>query len=197
MNYSTRTSHLKPEGAYQVLAKANELAASGRDIIHFEIGQPDFDTFTNISQAGIRAITEGRTRYTPPAGMPSLREAVAEDCSRRRGINIDPEEVIIGPGAKPALFFTTLALVEPGDEVIYPDPGFPTYAAMIGIAGGVGVPVPLSEESDFSFDLAAFDRLINDRTRLIILNSPGNPTGGVMPLTDLQHVAEAAQRHDC
>src|SRR5512135_3682326 len=125
MNYSTRTSHLKPEGAYQVLAKANELAASGRDIIHFEIGQPDFDTYTNISLAGIRAITEGRTRYTPPQGMPGLREAIAEDCQARRGIQVTPAEVIVGPGTKPAMFFTTLALVEQGDEVIYPDPGFP------------------------------------------------------------------------
>jgi aspartate/methionine/tyrosine aminotransferase len=197
MDFTHRTSHLRPEGAYQVLARANQLEATGREIIHFEIGQPDFDTFSNISLAGIRAITEGRTRYTPPAGMPSLREVIAEDSGRRRGISIAPEEVVVGPGAKPALFFPTLTLVEPGNEVIYPDPGFPTYEAMIRVAGGVPVAVPLLEENNFSFDLAAFDRLVNARTRLIILNSPGNPTGGVMPRADLEHIAQRAIQNDC
>lgn len=197
MSYAQRTDHLKPEGAYQVLAKANQLEAAGKEIIHFEIGQPDFDTFSNVSLSGIRAITEGRTRYTPPAGMPLLKEVIAEDCGRRRGIHIDPEEVVVGPGAKPALFFPTLALIEPGDEVIYPNPGFPTYEAMIKVAGGVPVAVPLLEENNFSFDLAAFDRLVNQRTKLIILNSPSNPTGGVMPLADLEHIAEKALQYDC
>jgi len=197
MAYAQRTSHLRPEGAYQVLARANQLEASGREIIHFEIGQPDFDTFSNISLAGIQAIREGRTRYTPPAGMPSLREVIAEDSGRRRGINIAPDEVVVGPGAKPALFFPTLTLVEAGDEVIYPDPGFPTYEAMIRLAGGVPVAVPLLEENNFSFDLDAFDRLVNVRTRLIILNSPSNPTGGVMPRADLEHIAQKAMQVDC
>jgi aspartate/methionine/tyrosine aminotransferase len=179
-----------------VLARANQLEAAGKEIIHFEIGQPDFDTFPNISMAGIRAISEGRTRYTSPSGMPSLREAIAEDCGRRRGIPIAPDEVVVGPGAKPALFFPTLALVEPGDEVIYPDPGFPTYEAMIRVAGGIPVAVPLLEENNFSFDLEAFDRLVNERTRLVILNSPGNPTGGVMPLADLEHITEKALEYD-
>ena len=196
MAYAQRTGHLKPEGAYQVLAKANQLEAAGKEIIHFEIGQPDFDTFPNVSMAGIRAITEGRTRYTSPSGMPSLQKVIAEDCGRRRGIHIDPEEVVVGPGAKPALFFPTLALVEPGDEVIYPDPGFPTYEAMIRVAGGVPVAVPLLEENSFSFDLAAFDRLVNKRTKLVIINSPSNPTGGVMPLADLQHIAQKALEYD-
>jgi aspartate aminotransferase len=197
MSYAQRTDHLTPEGAYQVLAKANQLEAAGKEIIHFEIGQPDFDTFSNVSMAGIRAITEGRTRYTPPAGMPSLKDVIAEDCGRRRGIQIHPDEIVIGPGAKPALFFPTLALIEPGDEVIYPNPGFPTYEAMIRVAGGVPVAVPLLEENNFSFDLGIFDRLVNPRTKLIILNSPSNPTGGVMPLADLQHIAEQALRYDC
>jgi aspartate/methionine/tyrosine aminotransferase len=197
MTFSARTSHLKPEGAYQVLARTNQLEAAGREILHFEIGQPDFDTFSNISQAGIRAIHENRTRYTSPAGLPTLREVIAKDCGERRGIHIDPGEVVVGPGAKPALFFPTLALVEPGDEVIYPDPGFPTYEAMIRLAGGVPVAVPLLEENNFSFDLEKFDSLVNARTKLIILNSPGNPTGGVMPQADLEHVAEKAQQHDC
>lgn len=197
MTYAERTTHLRAEGAYQVLAKANQLEATGREIIHFEIGQPDFDTFSNISMAGIRAIAEGRTRYTPPSGMPSLQQAIADDCGQRRGIHIDPAEVVVGPGAKPALFFPTLSLVEPGDEVIYPNPGFPTYEAMIRVAGGVPVAVPLLEKNNFSFDLEAFDRLISERTKLIILNSPSNPTGGVMPLADLEHIAEKAITFDC
>ncbi|MCX6082388.1 MAG: pyridoxal phosphate-dependent aminotransferase [Chloroflexi bacterium] len=197
MTYAQRTTHLKPEGAYQVLAKANQLEATGREIVHFEIGQPDFDTFANVSMAGIRAITEGRTRYTSPSGMPSLQQVIADDCGRRRGIHIDPAEVVVGPGAKPALFFPTMALIEPGDEVIYPNPGFPTYEAMILVAGGVPVPVPLLEENNFSFDLDVFDRLVNARTKMIIINSPSNPTGGVVPMADLEHIAEKAMQYDC
>jgi aspartate/methionine/tyrosine aminotransferase len=197
MMYAQRTTHLKPEGAYQVLAKANQLEAAGREIVHFEIGQPDFDTFSNVSMAGIRAITEGRTRYTPPSGMPSLQQVIADDCGRRRGIHIDPAEVVVGPGAKPALFFPTMALVEPGDEVIYPNPGFPTYEAMILVAGGIPVAVPLLEENNFSFDLTVFDQLVNARTKMIIINSPSNPTGGVMPMADLEHIAAKAKEFDC
>jgi aspartate/methionine/tyrosine aminotransferase len=192
-----RTDHLRPEGAYQVLARAQQMEAEGQEIIHLEIGQPDFETFANISLAGIRAVAAGRTRYTPPAGTPSLREAIAEDAGRRRGIRVHADEVVVSPGAKPNLFFPTLALVEPGDEVIYPDPGFPTYEAMIRVAGGVPVPVPLREAAGFSFDLEAFDRAVNARTRLVILNSPGNPTGGVIPLADLEHIAAQAQRCGC
>ena len=142
------------------------------------------------------AIQEGYTRYTPSAGMPALRKAIAEDAGAGAGFDFEPAQVVVGPGAKPALFFPTLALVRPGDEVIYPDPGFPTYAAMIEVAGGMPVPVPLREEEDFSFDLEAFDRLVNDRTRMIVLNSPSNPTGGVMPLAALEHIAEVARERD-
>ncbi len=197
MTYAQRTTHLKPEGAYQVLAKANQLEATGREIVHFEIGQPDFDTFANVSMAGIRAITEGRTRYTPPSGMPSLQQVIADDCGKRRGIHIEPAEVVVGPGAKPALFFPTMALIEPGDEVIYPNPGFPTYEAMILVAGGVPVAVPLLEESNFSFNMDEFDKLVNARTKMIIINSPSNPTGGVMPMADLEHIAAKAIEFDC
>jgi aspartate aminotransferase len=197
MVFAERVIHLKGEGAYQVLAKAQALEREGREIIHLEIGEPDFKTAPHISMTGIKAIAEGRTRYNPPRGILELREAIAADAGRRRGLTFTPAQVVISPGAKPNLFFPTLALVEPGDEVIYPDPGFPTYEAMIRVAGGVPVPVPLLEENDFSFDLEAFDRLISGRTRLIILNSPGNPTGGVMPRPDLEHIAEAALRHDC
>ena len=194
--FAERVNHLAPEGAYQMLAQAQALEAAGREIIHLEIGQPDMPTFENVARAGVQAIQDGRTRYNPPPGVGALREAIAEDAGRRRGIEVRPSQVIVGPGAKPLLFFPTLALVRPGDEVIYPDPGFPTYAAMIGVAGGVPVPVPLREEEDFAFDLAAFDRLVSDRTRLIILNSPSNPTGGVLPMPVLEHIADAAQRHD-
>jgi aspartate/methionine/tyrosine aminotransferase len=197
MTFATRTAHLKPEGAYQVLARANQLEAAGRDIVHLEIGQPDYATFENVSNAGIEAIRTGKTRYTPPAGMSSLREVIAEDGGNRRGIKFTADEVVVSPGGKPNLFFPTLALVEPGDEVIYPNPGFPTYEAMIKVAGGIPVAVPLLEENNFSFDLTAFDKLINERTKLIILNSPSNPTGGIIPLEDLVHIAAQAERFNC
>ena len=196
MSFAPRVTHLMPEGAYQVLAHAQELERQGREIIHLEIGEPDFRTPEHISQAGIAAIEEGRTRYNPPNGILELREVLAEQAGKQRGIQIKAEQVVVSPGAKPNLFFPTLALVEPGDEVIYPNPGFPTYEAMIGVAGGVAVPVPLVEEKDFSFDLEAFDRLLSGRTKLIILNSPGNPTGGVMPKADLEYIAAAAIEYD-
>jgi aspartate/methionine/tyrosine aminotransferase len=194
--FARRTEHLAPEGAYQVLGRAQALEAAGRNIIHFEIGQPDFETFQNIRDAGREAIAQGRTRYTAPAGMPELRQAIARAAGAQRGLHFEPEQVVVSPGAKPNLFFAALALIEPGDEVLYPDPGFPTYRAMIEVAGGTAVPVPLEEENDFSFDLQAFDRLISERTRLIILNSPANPTGGIIPRADLSHIAEAAVRYD-
>jgi aspartate aminotransferase len=196
MEFAECVRNLKPEGAYHMLARAQALEAQGRAIIHLEIGQPDVPTFANVAQAGIRAIEAGHTTYNPPAGIPALRQAIAADAGRRRGIEIAPAQVVVGPGAKPILFFPTLALVRPGDEVLYPDPGFPTYAAMIDVAGGAPVPVPLREETDFAFDLDAFDRLVSDRTRLVILNSPGNPTGGVLAWPVLEHIAAAAHHHD-
>lgn len=192
MKFTERTQHLVAEGAYQVLAKAQELEAQGRNIIHLEIGQPDFETFPNINQAGISAIQDGYTRYTPPVGMKSLREVISREAGKQRSMEFAPDQVVISPGAKPNLFFPTLALVEKGDEVIYPNPGFPTYEAMIRIAGGIPVPVPLLENNQFSFDLKAFDKLLSDRTKLIILNSPSNPTGGIIPKDDLEHIAQAA-----
>jgi aspartate aminotransferase len=197
MSLAQRTEHLSPEGAYQVLARAQALEAGGKHMIHLEIGEPDFNTPANVSLAGIEAIASGQTRYNPPAGLPRLREAIAEFAGKQRGLKFEPGQVVVGPGAKPILFFPTLALVDPGDEVIYPDPGFPTYEAMIELAGGVPRPVPLKEENQFSFDLAAFDKLLGPKTKLIILNSPSNPTGGVMPQADLEHVAKAAIEHDC
>jgi len=147
-------------------------------------------------RAGIDAIQAGHTRYGPPAGLPALRQAIATAAGQQRGIEVKASQVVVGPGAKPALFFPTLALVHPGDEVIYPDPGFPTYAAMIGVAQGVPVPVPLDEDNDFAFNLDRFDRALNDRTRAIVLNSPSNPTGGVLSRAVLEHIAAAARERD-
>jgi len=192
MDFAERVTKLVPEGAYYMLGRAQALEAVGKKIIHLEIGQPDVPTFENIARAGTQAIQEGYTRYTPAAGMPALRQAIAEEAGRRRRVRFEPQQVVIGPGAKPALFFPTLALVRSGDEVIYPDPGFPTYAAMIEVAGGTPVPVPLREEEDFSFDLKVFDRLVSNHTRMIVLNSPSNPTGGVMPPSALEHIASVA-----
>ena len=194
--FTERVSHLRPEGAYAVLARAQALEAQGRKIIHLEIGQPDFPTPPHVSEAGINAIRSGKTKYTPPAGLPHFREVIAEYAGRQRGIQVEASQVVVGTGSKPGLFFPTLALVSPGDEVIYPDPGFPTYEAMIRVAGGIPVPIPLREENQFSFDLEVFDSKINHRTRLVILNSPGNPTGGVIPMDDLHHIASQVIQHD-
>jgi aspartate aminotransferase len=194
--FTDRVAHLRPEGAYAVLARAQALEAQGKKIIHFEIGQPDFPTPKHVSEAGINAIRAGKTKYTPPAGIPQFREIIAEAAGRQRGLKIHPGQVVVGTGSKPGLFFPTLALVSPGDEVIYPDPGFPTYEAMIQVAGGIPIPIPLREENHFSFDLDIFDSKISDRTRLIILNSPGNPTGGVIPFEDLKYIASKVIEHN-
>jgi aspartate/methionine/tyrosine aminotransferase len=195
--FAQRTNDLRLEGAYQVLARAQELEALGKDIIHLEIGEPDFATPANIGQAAAQAIADGKTHYNPSAGIRELRVLIAEDAGRRRGLTFHPEQVVVSPGAKPNLFFPALALVNPGEEVVYPDPGFPTYEAMIGVTGAIARPVALLESNGFSIDREDLARQVNARTRLIILNSPGNPTGGVIPQADLEFVAELAQRHDC
>lgn len=191
-SFAQRVLPLKPEGAYDVLNRAKELEAAGRRIIHLEIGQPDFPTPDHVAQAGCDAIREGRTRYTTPAGSRELRAAIAEYAGAQRGLPIRPEEVIVGPGGKPALFFPILALVEPGDEVITPDPGFPSYVATIRVAGGV--PVPVKPPGVDGFDPGEIVEKITPRTRLIIINSPSNPTGGVLSPSDLEVIAEAALR---
>jgi aspartate/methionine/tyrosine aminotransferase len=196
MTFSSRVTHLRPEGAYAVFNRVLELEAQGRRIIHLEMGQPDFATPAHVAEAGIKAIRGGKTRYTSPAGIMQFRELIAEDAGQRRDLKISPAQVVVGAGSKPGLFFPTLALVEPGDEVIYPDPGFPTYEAMIRVAGGVPIPMPLVEENQFSFDLNVFDEKISDRTKLIVLNSPGNPTGGVIPFNVLKHIADKARQHN-
>jgi len=196
MEFAERVSTLEPEGAYAVLARAQALEKAGRDIVHLEIGQPDFPTPAHVSAAGAQAILDGHTRYNPPAGLKSLREAIAAQAGAQRGLRFDSEQVVVGPGAKPGLFFSTLAVVNPGDEVIYPDPGFPTYPAMVAVAGGIPRPVPLLEANRFSLDLEIFESLVTERTRLIILNSPGNPTGGVIPHSDLDRIAQIARERE-
>jgi aspartate aminotransferase len=196
MAFAHRIDHLKAEGAYAVLARAQALEAQGREIIHLEIGQPDFDTYPHIALAGIRAITAGKTRYNPPSGVVDLRKAIAQVAGRQRGIEFFADQVIIAPGTKPLLLLPMMAILEPGDEVIYPDPGFPSYEAAIGLAGAVAVPVPLLEDKGYDLDLEAFDAAIGPRTRMILLNSPSNPTGGIHSPQTLAHVAEAAHRYD-
>lgn len=197
MQLASRMSRLGTETAFEVLAKAKALEARGRHMIHLEIGEPDFDTPRNICDAAIEALNRGETHYNPSAGIPQLREAIAQDISRRRGIKAMPEEVVVTPGAKPIMFFTVLSLAEKGDEVIYPNPGFPIYESVIKWSGATAVPLPLKEEFEFRFDLEDLRRLVNDRTKLIIINSPQNPTGGVLTKEDIEEIARLAQKHDC
>jgi aspartate aminotransferase len=194
--FTQRVGHIEPEGAYAVLAKARALEAEGREIIHFEIGEPDFDTYPNVAQAGIRAISNGKTRYNPPSGIPALRQALANDAGQRRGVGFTPEQVVIGPGTKPFMILPMLAILEPGDEVICPDPGFPSYAAAVGIAGATPVSLPLLEKHHFDIDLDVLDALISPKTRMIILNSPSNPTGSVLSAGTMAHIADVAINND-
>jgi aspartate aminotransferase len=191
-----RMSRLGTESAFDVLVRAQELEADGREIIHLEIGEPDFPTASHIVEAAAQALRGGWTHYGPSAGLSQLREAVAEDASRRRDIAVDPAEVVITPGAKPIMFFTILALVERGDEVLYPNPGFPIYESMINFVDGRPVPYSLPEERDFGIDVGEILTKITDRTRLVILNSPHNPTGGAVARSDLATLAEALVGRD-
>jgi len=190
-----RIGRLGTESAFDVLGKARALERQGRDIIHLEIGEPDFATPPHIVAAAKKALDDGYTHYGPTPGLPELREAVARHVSETRGIPVQPDQVVVTPGAKPIMFFSILALVNPGDEVILPDPGFPIYASVVRFAGGVPVPIPLMEQRDFGFDLDEFERRAGPQTKLIILNSPQNPTGGVLSPTDLRRIAAVAQRH--
>jgi aspartate aminotransferase len=196
LRLARRMSRLGTETAFEVLVKARALEAKGRDIVHLEIGEPDFDTPRNVVDAGVKALQGGWTHYGPSAGLPKLREAVAHDAGHRRGVKVDPSEVVVVPGGKPIIFFAMLALIEEGDEVIYPNPGFPIYESMIDFAGGKAVPVALREEMDFRLDVSELASLITDRARVIILNSPQNPTGGMMTEQDIREVARAIGDRD-
>ncbi|WP_119071261.1 pyridoxal phosphate-dependent aminotransferase [Rubrobacter indicoceani] len=195
MKVAGRIGRLGTESAFSVLAKAKALEAAGRDIIHLEIGEPDFETPPHIVEAGCRALRDGHTHYTPAAGVTELREAIAEDVSRSRGIEVNPAQVVVTPGGKPIMFFAMLALVEPGDEVVLPNPAFPIYESMVRFAGGVPVLVPLRQENDFRFDLDEFRAALSERTRLVVLNSPANPTGGVLRREDFAAIAEALREY--
>src|SRR5579863_3592067 len=196
LRLAERMSRLGTETAFEVLNRARALEAQGKDIIHLEIGEPDFDTPSNVVDSGIAALRAGWTHYGPSAGFPELRQAIAEEISRTRGVNVAPEEVVVVPGGKPIIFFSILALINEGDEVIYPNPGFPIYESMIRYVGGRAVPIRLREEKDFSLDVDELAHLITDRTRLVILNSPHNPTGGVLSKRDLEQIAAAIGDRD-
>lgn len=193
---AARVRDLGQETAFEVLNRARALEAQGRHILHLEIGEPDFDTPAHVVGAGQRALAEGHTHYGPGAGLPGLRRAVAEYVARTRGVEVAPERVAITPGAKPVMAYAVLALVEPGDEVLYPDPGFPIYESLVRFAGGTPVAMPLREERGFRFDPDEFRSLVGDRTRLVILNSPHNPTGGVLTQADLAAIAHEARERD-
>lgn len=196
MNFAERMSRLGTESAFEVLAKAQRLEAQGRNVIHLEIGQPDFQTPMNICQAAFQAMKDGYTGYAPAAGLPQLRQAIAQYVAQTRGVEVHPDEVVVTPGAKPIIFFTILALVDTGDEVIYPDPGFPVYESVINFVGGKAIPLALREEVGFRFRIEDLEQAISPRTQLLILNSPQNPTGGVLQLEDLEAIANLAERHN-
>jgi len=196
MKLADRMDRLGTETAFEVLAKAKALEAKGREIIHLEIGEPDFDTPVHIREAAKKALDEGYTHYGPAAGIPELREAIAESIGATRNISVNPDQVVVTLGAKPIMFFSILALTQAGDEVIYPNPGFPIYESVINFTGAKAVPIPLREEKEFRFDVNELRPLINDRTRMIILNSPHNPTGGMLSLSDLEAVAEMISGRD-
>lgn len=196
MRYADRMAKLGTETAFDVLVKARALEAQGREVIHLEIGEPDFDTPQHIIAAGQSALEQGFTHYGPSAGLPELRQAIADEVAKTRHINVQPEQVVVTPGAKPIMFYVILALAQAGDEVIYPNPGFPIYESVIRFVGAKPVPVALREARNFSLDVNELRDLVSERTRLIILNSPHNPTGGILPQDDLKTIAEiATQQH--
>jgi aspartate aminotransferase len=189
LQLADRMSRLGTETAFEVLSKARALERQGKKIVHLEIGEPDFNTPENVVEAGVDALRKGWTHYGPSAGLPELRQAIADYVSRTRGVKVSSEEVVVVPGGKPIIFFTILSLIDEGDEVIYPNPGFPIYESMIRYVGGRAVAIRLREERDFSLDVNELASLISDRTKLIIINSPQNPTGGVLARRDIEQIA--------
>jgi aspartate aminotransferase len=191
-----RMSRLGTESAFEVLARAKAMEASGAQVIHLEIGEPDFPTAPHIVDAAIEAMRAGQTHYVPAPGIPALREAVASFLERTGRMRTSPDRVIVTPGAKPIMFFTIMALCGAGDEVLYPDPSFPMYESITGFAGAVGVPIPLREGNDFRIDTAELEQLVTDRSKLLIINSPHNPCGSALTRADCEAIAGIAQRHD-
>lgn len=196
IKFAERMNRLGTESAFEVLARARHLESQGRSIIHLEIGQPDFPTPDNICEAACQAMKQGYTGYGPAAGLMEFRQAIADHITRTRGIEVLPNEVVVTPGAKPIIFFTLMALVDAGDEVIYPNPGFPVYESVINFVGAKAISLPLLEEIDFRFRMDDLIDAISDRTRLLILNSPQNPTGGLLTEEDLAAIAQLAKEHN-
>lgn len=196
MKLAKRMARLGTETAFRVLAKAQALEAKGIDVVHLEIGEPDFDTSKNISEAATKALGEGYTHYCNSQGIVPLRTEIAKEMERTRGVTIDPNRVVVTPGAKPIMFYSILALLGEGDEAIYPNPGFPIYESMINFIGAKPVPIPLREELDFRLDIDELRSKITPHTKLIIINSPQNPTGGVLELDDVRAIADIAREHD-
>jgi aspartate aminotransferase len=188
--FASRVMDLGTEKAFEVLSKCKKLESEGKNIIHLQIGEPDFDTPRNIIDAGVSALRGGYTHYTPNTGLLEAKEAVVEYVKKYKNIDTNPEEVVIVPGGKPTMFFAILALVEPGDEVIYPNPGYPIYESLIRFAGGIPVPMPLVEENDFRVDIKDFKSKINSKTKMVIINSPANPTGGLLSQEDIEDIAK-------
>jgi aspartate aminotransferase len=196
LRFADRMSRLGTESAFEILARARRLEAQGRDIVHLEIGEPDFATPENITEAGIRALRDGATHYTPASGIWEVREATARYVTRQTGVETAPDQVVLVPGSKNIVHFLLLALVEPGDEVLIPDPAYPNYASLASFVGATPVPVPLREANDFRLDVEELRSLVSDRTRLLILNSPANPTGGVLTREDCEAIAGLAIERD-
>jgi len=196
MQLSSRMASIGTETAFEAAARARALEATGRSVIHLEIGEPDFDTPANVREAAARALEDGWTHYGPPLGLPALREAIAVDATARKGFTASADRVVVTPGAKPIMFYAIEALVETGVEVIFPDPGFPIYESMTRFCGGTPVRLPIRQEHEFRIDLDELERLITPRTRLLILNSPANPTGGVFTRADVERIGELVLRHD-
>lgn len=188
--FASRMNNLGTETAFEVLARAKKMEAAGRDIVHLEIGEPDFNTPRNIVEAGINALKNGYTHYTAAPGIPELRESIARYVKRHKNVNTNIDEIAVVPGGKPIMFFTIMALVNEGDEVIYPNPGFPIYESVIRFVGGIPVPMPLKEEKEFRIDIDELKKMITPRTKLLIINSPANPTGGVLTEKDIRDIAE-------
>jgi aspartate/methionine/tyrosine aminotransferase len=196
MKIAARMANLGTETAFEMLARARALEAKGQHIVHLEIGEPDFDTPANVVEAAVTALRQGWTHYGPSAGLPELQAAIAKESMEIRGVEHKPSQVVVTPGAKPIMYYVIIALVNEGDEVIYPNPGFPIYESMINFVGGVPVPVQLREDREFRFDVEELRAKVTDKTKLIILNSPQNPTGGVLTRQDLEEVARIAMERD-
>ena len=197
MKLASRMERIGTETAFEAAARARALEATGRDVVHLELGEPDFDTPRHVGEAAVRALVDERmTHYTPATGIAPLKEAIVADARRWKGIDATPEQVIVTPGAKPIMFYAMLALVDEGDEVIYPNPGFPIYESMARYVGGRAVPAPLREEAEFRMDVVEVASLVTDRTRLIVLNSPHNPTGSILTADDIREIARIAVERD-